>query len=209
MKEKVKKSDFYLSKLLTFIKDYNDKYGYSPNIREMADGIGIKSTSTIHYYLKKLENQGILHRDPNKNRAIKYENYCIDGTLPAYMLPMPLLGDIVAGYPLLSEENVMENYAISKNIFGTSQPIFCLKIKGESMIDAGMSNGDLAVVKVQNTAENGDIVVARTEQGTTVKKFYRESNNIRLQPQNMTFVPIIVKDVEILGKVIGVIKRFK
>lgn len=124
------------------------------------------------------------------------------------MTRLPLLGKIAGGQPILAEENLIETYAISKNFFGTEQDLFLLKVVGDSMKEGGIANGDTIIVKVQNTAEDGDIVVARVDSGTTVKKFYREKNGYRLQPQNQLYFPIYTHKVEILGKVIGVIKRF-
>lgn len=208
--QKVKSSDIKMSVLLKFLKDYYAEKGYPPNVREMGKAMGVKSTSTVVYYLKKLEQKGLIVREMAKTRAITYVKVDPDQVKKEETLvSMPLLGDIVAGYPLLSEENTSEVYYISKNLFGSTEELFCLTVKGESMIDAGMDEGDIVVVKVQNTAQTGDIVVARTEQGTTVKKFYRESNCVRLQPQNVAYMPIITKEVEIIGKVIGIIKKVR
>lgn len=206
--KKVKIGDIRSSQLLSFMKQYYAEKGFQPSVREMGKAIGVTSTNTVLFYLKRLENKGLISRDPMKKRAITINNMD-DMELRKHenMASMPLLGNIVAGYPLLSEENTSEVYYVSKNLFGTSQDLFCLTIKGESMIDAGMEEGDIVVVKVQNTAETGDIVVARTEQGTTVKKFYKEKNCIRLQPQNIAYMPIIAKEVDIIGKVIGIIKK--
>ena len=208
--QKIKSSDIKMSVLLKFLKDYYAEKGYPPNVREMGKAMGVKSTSTVIYYLKKLEQKGLIIREMAKTRAITYVKVDPDQVKKEEnLVSMPLLGDIVAGYPLLSEENTSEVYYISKNLFGSTEELFCLTVKGESMIDAGMDEGDIVVVKVQNTAQTGDIVVARTEQGTTVKKFYRESNCIRLQPQNVAYMPIITKEVEIIGKVIGIIKKVR
>lgn len=208
--QKIKSSDIKMSVLLKFLKDYYAEKGYPPNVREMGKAMGVKSTSTVVYYLKKLEQKGLIIREMAKTRAITYVKVDPDQVKKEEnLVSMPLLGDIVAGYPLLSEENTSEVYYISKNLFGSTEELFCLTVKGESMIDAGMDEGDIVVVKVQNTAQTGDIVVARTEQGTTVKKFYRESNCIRLQPQNVAYMPIITKEVEIIGKVIGIIKKVR
>lgn len=209
-KNKIKKSDINLKKLLNFIKDYFLAKGYAPNIREMGATLGFSSTSTVVYYLKKLEEKGLIKRDVNKNRAIEYLGDGCQYIKNQYnIVKLPLLGEIAGGIPLLSEENTNDVFAVSQNLFGTTQDIFCLTVKGESMIDVGIGNGDIIVAKIQNTAENGEIVVARTQYGTTIKKFYKENNCFRLQPQNMSFLPIIVDEVEILGKVIAVIKKFK
>lgn len=206
---KAKVSDVKASMMLSYMKQYYVEKGFQPSYREIMRATGIKSTSMVVYYLNKLEKKGMLKKDIGRKQALAAASVRdIEMRQEENIVPMPLLGNIVAGYPLFSEENKSDVFYVSKNLFGTSQDIFCLTIQGESMLDAGMEDGDIVVVKVQNTAENGDIVAARTEQGTTVKKFYKESNCIRLQPQNVAFMPIIAKEVEILGKVIGIIKRF-
>lgn len=210
MKEKtVKKSDINVEKISNYIKEYFLEHGYAPNIREIGQAIGFSSTNTVIYYLKKLEKKGIIRRTLNKNRAIEYigeGNQEIKNHLN--LVRLPLLGNTAGGKPLLAEENVEEIFSVSPNLFGANDNLFCLKVIGNSMIDVGIDDGDTIVVRSQNNANNGDIVVARTEQGTTVKKIYKEENFIRLQPQNISHLPIFVKEVEVIGKVIAVIKRF-
>lgn len=205
----MKKSETNLTKLLAFIKDYFLSKGYAPNVREMGQNLGVSSTSTVVYYLKKLEQRGFIKRDANKNRAIEYMGDGSQELKNQYtMVKLPHIGKIAGGTPLLAEENLTEIYSVSQNLFGTNQDIFMLTVVGDSMFDIGIDDGDTIVAKIQNTAENGDIVVAKTHNGTTVKKFFKEANCFRLQPQNTSHLPIYVNEVEILGKVIAVIKRF-
>lgn len=204
----MKKSEVNLAKLLTYLKNYQCQHGYTPSYREMQNYLGLKSVNTVDYYINKLVERDLIRKNPLRKRAIEI----VDDTKmlknSMEMTRLPLLGKIAGGQPILAEENLIETYAISKNFFGTEQDLFLLKVVGDSMKEGGIANGDTIIVKVQNTAEDGDIVVARVDSGTTVKKFYREKNGYRLQPQNQLYFPIYTHKVEILGKVIGVIKRF-
>ncbi|HIV01677.1 MAG TPA: transcriptional repressor LexA [Candidatus Caccopulliclostridium gallistercoris] len=204
----MKKSEVNLAKLLTYLKNYQCQHGYTPSYREMQSYLGLKSVNTVDYYINKLVERDLIRKNPLRKRAIEI----VDDTKmlknSMEMTRLPLLGKIAGGQPILAEENLIETYAISKNFFGTEQDLFLLKVVGDSMKEGGIANGDTIIVKVQNTAEDGDIVVARVDSGTTVKKFYREKNGYRLQPQNQLYFPIYTHKVEILGKVIGVIKRF-
>ncbi len=204
----MKKSEVNLAKLLTYLKNYQCQHGYTPSYREMQSYLDLKSVNTVDYYINKLINRGLIRKNPLKKRAIEIvdETKMLKNSME--MVRLPLLGKIAGGQPIMAEENLIETYSISKNFFGTDQDLFLLKVVGDSMKDAGISNGDTIIAKVQNTAEDGDIVVARLDSGTTVKKFYRERNGFRLQPQNPLHFPIYTLELEILGKVIGVIKRF-
>ncbi|MDD3397859.1 MAG: transcriptional repressor LexA [Clostridia bacterium] len=205
----MKKIEANLNKLLEYIKNNFLSKGYAPNVREMCNYLGVTSTSTVVYYLKKLEEKGLIKRDYNKNRAIEYLGNEAQMIRNQYsMVKLPFVGRIAGGAPLLAEENLIDLYSVSQNLFGTNQDLFMLEVVGDSMTDVGINNGDTIVAKVQNQAENGEIVVARTHLGTTVKKFYKENNCIRLQPQNSSHLPMFLDNVEILGKVIALIKRF-
>ena len=205
----MKKIDKNLDKLLEFIKSNFLIKGYAPNIREMCDHLGVSSTSTIIYYLKKLEEKKLIRRDYNKNRAIEYLGNEAQMIKNQYsMVKLPFLGRIAGGTPLMAEENLIDIYSVSQNLFGTNQELFMLEVVGDSMIDIGINDGDTIIAKVQSYAENGEIIVARTHLGTTVKKFYKENNCVRLQPQNSSHLPMFLDNVEILGKVIALIKRF-
>lgn len=205
----MKKCEVNIAKLLTFLQQYIGKNGYPPTYREIQAHLNIRSINTIKYYIDKLEERELIRRDPNKKRTLELtDSNAGRWKKNADLVKLPLLGHIAGGLPILAEENMEANYCISKEFFGTEQDLFMLKVVGESMRDAGIADKDTIVAKVQNTAEDGDIVVARTESGTTVKKFYREKNGYRLQPQNSSHFPIFVPSVEILGKVIAVIKLF-
>ena len=205
----MRKSDKKVEEMGKFIKDYFLENGYAPNVREIGKAMGFSSTSTVSYYLKKLEARNIIRRNGNKNRAIEYlgrDNQWIKSNFTT--IKLPLLGNTAGGAPLLAEENIEDIYTFSQNLFGSGENMFCLKVIGNSMKDVGIDDKDTIVVKAQNTANNGEIVVVRTEHGTTVKKIFREEHYIRLQPQNVSHMPMFVKEVEIIGKVIAVIKKF-
>ena len=191
--------------ILKFIKRYIDYKGYPPAIREIGDSLNINSTSTVHNNILKLEMKGYLRRDPLKNRALEiidsvYEEQ--ENEIKKETIDVPIVGKVQAGMPILAIENVEDTFPLP--IEYTSQGVvFILKVQGESMIEDAILNGDKIIVRKQNTANNGDIVVALMDESATVKRFYRHSDHIELRPSNSTMYPIIVKDVEILGKVIG------
>ncbi|MGB9839579.1 transcriptional repressor LexA [Thermovenabulum sp.] len=190
--------------ILEYIYDFVRTKGYPPSVREICAATNLRSTATVHGYLVQLEKKGYLSRDPQKPRAIDV----IDKkALNNQVVDVPLIGKVTAGQPILAEENIEEIYSLSKELLHDSN-VFMLKVQGDSMIEAGIMNGDYVFVKVTNTAENGDIVVALIEDKATVKRFYKEDNFIRLQPENPYMQPIIVKDVKILGKVIGLFRKY-
>jgi len=199
--------EFTLAKLYDEISDFLDKNGYPPTVRELCKIMGVKSSSTIFYYLDKLQQQGKIRKSNNKNRTIEL----INPPQKAFNSKdksnkIPLLGDVAAGDPIMAFENYDEVYEISDNLFSSSD-LFMLTIKGESMINAGILNGDKVVVKKQSTANNRDIVVAMINGSATVKRYYKESDRIRLQPENDNYEPIYSTEVIILGKVIGLIRQ--
>lgn len=186
-------------KVLTFIKSYIQKNSYPPSIRDIRTGTGYKSTSTVSSYLDKLERKGYIVRKDSKTRAIEVTEknfYKNDVNL------VPLIGTVSAGIPILAEENIEEFYPLPINI-PYSENIFMLRIKGDSMTDKSILNNDLVIVKKQNVCSNGEVVIALIEDEATCKTFYKENGHIRLQPANDKYEPIIVDDVSILGKVIG------
>lgn len=201
--------EFTLAKLYKEISNFLDKNGYPPTVRELCKIMGVKSPSTIFYYLEKLQQQGKIRKSNNKNRAIELIDYA-EEDISSYKNEksnkIPLLGDVAAGDPIMAFESYDEVYEISDNLFGQSD-LFMLTIKGESMIKAGILNGDKVVVKKQPTANNGDIVVAMLGGSATVKRYYKETSQIRLQPENDSYEPIYSTDVVILGKVIGLIRQ--
>lgn len=192
------------SEILTFIrKEIQDK-GYPPSVREICNAVGLKSTSTVHGHLERLEKKGFIRRDPTKPRAIEILD---DYQKRKEMVNIPVIGKVTAGQPILAVENVEDVFPIPFDFVQTNYQTFILKVQGESMIEAGIFDGDYLIVEQRSTAENGDIVVALIDDGATVKTFYKEDGYIRLQPQNSTMNPILVKDVKILGKVIGLFRR--
>lgn len=201
----MKNSEANMQKLMEYIKAYKTANGYNPSIRDMANHLSIKSTNTVHYYLRKLEDQGLLKRVPLKNRAIMVEPNKKFSS--AEITAVPLLGNVAAGKPILAEENYLDTYFFPSGMFRGNQN-FMLKVRGDSMIDAGILDGDFVMIQKQSTAENGEIVCAMLDNSATIKTFYKEKGQIRLQPQNNFYEPILTKDAVILGKVVGVIRMY-
>ena len=194
-----------------FIVDYIDENNYPPSVREIGEAAGLSSTSTVHGYLQRLEKRGLIHRDESKSRAISIVDSAETNRagdlkqLDADMISIPVVGDVTAGVPILAHENIEEYLTLPRSI-ATHEDSFVLNVKGESMINAGILNGDKIIVRKQNWAQNGDIVVALIEDEATVKTFYIDDDHIRLQPENDAYEPILVREVNILGKVIGVFR---
>jgi repressor LexA len=190
----------------TFLVGYVDRHGYPPTVREIGEAVGLASPSTVHAHLANLERAGLLRRDPTKPRALELTGR---EQRPVATLPkLPLLGQIAAGGPLLAEQNVEDELAVPENLRGD----FLLRVKGESMIEAGILDGDIVVVRRAQDARNGDIVVAlagddETAHEATVKTFYKEKGRIRLQPENSALEPIYADYVQVLGKVVGVFRE--
>lgn len=194
--------------ILHFIKNQIQKKGYPPSVREICKGVNLKSTSTVHRHLEKLENKGYIRKDPTKPRAIEILDKDSNNLFaPKKTIDIPIIGKVTAGEPILAIEHIEETFPVPIEM-AERGPLFMLEIQGESMIEAGILNGDYVVVKQQNNAKNGDIVVALLEDEATVKRFFKEEHHIRLQPENEAMSPIIVNDVKILGKVIGLYRRF-
>ena len=196
------------SEILEYIKQEIVSRGFPPAVREICEAVGLKSTSSVHSHLETLEKNGYIRRDPTKPRAIEIldENF---GMLRRDMVNVPMVGRVAAGQPILAEENI-EGYFPVPAEFMPKEPTFMLQVKGESMINAGLLNGDHILVKEQKTAENGEKVVALIDDSATVKTYYKENGHYRLQPENDYMEPIIVEgNLEILGKVIGVFRFMK
>ncbi len=190
--------------ILEYIKEQILSRGYPPAVREICEAVNLKSTSSVHSHLETLEKNGYIRRDPTKPRAIEI----IDDTFNLTrreMVQVPIIGYVAAGEPLLAQENIQDYFPIPVD-FMPNKDTFMLEVKGESMINAGILNGDYVLVEKDCTAQNGDMVVALVEDGATVKTFYKEEGVYRLQPENDFMAPIIVEQVEILGKVIGVFR---
>jgi repressor LexA len=190
----------------SFLVDYVDRHGYPPTVREIGEAVGLASPSTVHAHLANLERAGLLRRDPTKPRALELTGRESESVVT--MPKLPLLGQIAAGGPLLAEQNVEDEVAVPETLRGD----FLLRVKGDSMIEAGILDGDIVVVRRAQDARNGEIVVAlagddETADEATVKTFYKESGRIRLQPENSTLEPIYAKHVQILGKVVGVFRE--
>ena len=201
--------------ILKFIEEQVIENGYPPSVREIGKAIGLSSTATVHAYLAKLEKQGFIKKEDKKGRTLKV----IKGTdgqplkresknfyAQREMVDVPVIGKITAGQPILAVENVTDTFPIPIDFVGNSES-FMLTVRGESMIEAGILDGDYILVKKQNNASNGEIIVALIEDEATVKTFYKETDHIRLQPENSTMDPIIVPDCKILGVVGGVFRK--
>ncbi|MDM5316414.1 transcriptional repressor LexA [Fictibacillus sp. b24] len=189
--------------ILAFIKEEVSQKGYPPSVREIGEAVGLASSSTVHGHLARLEKKGLIRRDPTKPRAI--EVLGLEDNIPSVRsVSIPVIGKVTAGLPISAIENVEEYFPLPEHVVG-DENVFMLSVVGDSMIEAGIFNKDLVVVKQQPTANNGDIIVAMTDEDeATVKRFFKESNHIRLQPENSSMEPIILQSCTILGKVIGV-----
>ena len=193
--------------ILEYIKSQILTRGFPPAVREICDAVHLKSTSSVHSHLETLEKNGYIHRDPTKPRAIEILDDTFNLTRRE-MVHVPVIGRVAAGEPILAQQNIEEYFPLPASMLPNKQT-YILEVKGESMINAGILSGDYVLVQEERTASNGDMVVALIEDGATVKTFYREEGVIRLQPENDFMDPIILKDVTILGKVIGVMRFFK
>lgn len=190
-----------------FLVDYLDRHGYPPTVREIGEAVGLASPSTVHAHLANLERAGLLRRDPTKPRALELIGREREPAPSVELSKLPLMGQIAAGGPLLADQNIEDYLAVPETLSGD----FLLRVRGESMIDAGILDGDIVVVKRQQNARNGEIVVAlagddESADEATVKTFYRERGRVRLQPENDTLEPIFASHVQILGKVTGVFR---
>lgn len=192
--------------ILEYIKSQILERGFPPAVRDICEAVHLKSTSSVHAHLETLEKNGYIRRDPTKPRAIEILDDSFNFTRRE-MVNVPMVGRVAAGAPILAEQNI-ENYFPIPMEFMPNNQTFMLHVKGESMINAGILDGDMVLVEQCNVARNGEMVVALIEDGATVKTFYKEDGHIRLQPENDYMDPIIVKDVQILGKVIGVFRFF-
>ncbi len=193
-------------KVYQYIKSYTEEHGYPPSVREICAAVGLKSTSTVHGHISRLKKKGLLKRDPAKPRAIEILDE--DNEARQKAMTVPVIGKVTAGQPILAYENV-EEYIPLPASFVRDEHSFVLRVCGESMINAGIFDGDFVVVRQQNYADDGDIIVALIEEEATVKRFFAEGRKIRLQPENPTMLPIIVDDARVLGKVTGLFRRVK
>ena len=191
--------------ILNFVREHVYSRGYPPAVREIGQAVGLSSSASVHSHLQKLEKLGFLQRDPSKPRAI--ELTLESSWRQKTMVPVPLVGKVTAGQPILAMENIEETYPLPLDLIGCQDYVFMLSVKGDSMINAGILDHDYIVVRKQNYANNGDIVVALIgDDETTVKRYFRELKQIRLQPENDAYLPITGTDIKVMGKVIAVFR---
>jgi repressor LexA len=196
--------------IFDFIRKYSAKYGYPPTVRDIGKAVGLASSSTVHAHLANLEKIGLLRRDPSKPRAIELLDRAVGNAVDSVRSivrseGLPLVGSVAAGQPVLAEENI-EEYISVPEVAGGGDGEYLLRIRGDSMKNAGILEGDIVVVRPQETAREGEIVVALLGEEATVKRFFRESDHIRLQPENETMEPIRSKEVKVLGRVVGLLR---
>lgn len=191
--------------ILDYIRKETQSRGYPPSVREIGQAIGLSSSSTVHGHLQRLEEKGYIRRDPTKPRAIEITGET--GGRQKRIIQVPLVGRVTAGQPILAVENVEDSFPLPYDMVRTEDS-FLLRIEGESMINAGIYDGDFVIVRRQEVAHNGEIVVALIGDEATVKRFFKESDRIRLQPENDSMEPILVRDARILGKVVGLLRRY-
>jgi len=193
--------------IFAFIKRYSAEHGYPPTVRDIGSAVGLASSSTVHAHLANLEKAGVLRRDPTKPRALELLDRAAKAVRSAAgAAGLPLVGQVAAGQPILAEENI-EEYVEVPELAGGDRGEYLLRIRGDSMKDAGILHGDFVVVHGQEAANDGEIVVALVGDEATVKRFFREADRVRLQPENAELEPIYVRDVRILGRVVGVLRR--
>lgn len=193
------------SEIYNYLKTYTESKGYPPSVREICEAVSLKSTSTVHGHLKRLEKKGLIKRDPAKPRALEI----VELNAPKReMLNIPIVGKVTAGMPILATENVEDTFSIPLDYIKHDRELFMLKVTGQSMINAGINDGDLAIIEKSESASNGDIIVALIDNEATLKRFFKEENHIRLQPENDTMSPIIVNDCGILGKLVGLFRQY-
>jgi repressor LexA len=191
--------------IFDFIKRYSAKYGYPPTVRDIGKAVGLASSSTVHAHLANLEKIGMLRRDPTKPRAIELLDRAA-ASVRGFVKPgLPLVGNVAAGQPILAEENI-EDFIQTPSYAGGDDGEYLLRVRGESMKNVGIMEGDLVVIRPQETAHDGEIIVALVGEEATVKRFYQESDHVRLQPENETMEPIRSTDVRVLGKVVGLMR---
>jgi repressor LexA len=191
--------------IFDFIKRYSAKYGYPPTVRDIGKAVGLASSSTVHAHLANLEKIGLLRRDPTKPRAIELLDRAAAGVRSLVRPGLPLVGQVAAGQPVLAEENI-EDYVPTPDLAGGEEGDYLLRVRGDSMMNIGILDGDLVVVKRQEAADDGDIVVALVGEDATVKRYFKESDHVRLQPENDSMEPIRSREVRVLGKVVGLMR---
>lgn len=190
--------------IYNFIKSYVEAKGYPPSVREICAAVGLKSTSTVHMHLENLESKGLIKRDSTKPRTIEI----MENSPKKEMINVPIIGTIAAGTPILAVENIEDTFPIPIDYIKNKKQLFMLRIHGDSMIDAGILDGDFAIMEKSNSAKNGEIVGALIENEATLKRFFKEDGYVRLQPENRTMKPIIVQNCTIIGKLAGIYRAY-
>ncbi|KYH29862.1 MULTISPECIES: transcriptional repressor LexA [Clostridium] len=193
------------TEIYEFIKKQILEKGYPPSVREICKGVGLSSTSTVHGHLERLEKKGLIRRDSTKPRAIEILK---EPMIKKEIVNIPIIGKVPAGTPILAVENIEDTFPMSLNFMPSNRELFMLSVTGESMIEAGILDGDLAIIEKTDYAQNGDIVVALIDNEATLKRFFKEKNFIRLQPENKSMAPIIVENCKIIGKLVGLFRRY-
>lgn len=194
--------------IFDFIKRYSAKYGYPPTVRDIGKAVGLASSSTVHAHLANLERIGLLRRDPTKPRAIELLDRATAGVRSMVRPGLPLVGHVAAGQPVLAEEHI-EEYVQTPSFAGGDDGEYILRVRGDSMMKVGILDGDLVVVRQQDTAADGDVVVALVGDEATVKRFFQEADHVRLQPENDAMEPIRTREARVLGKVVGLMRTIR
>ncbi|MDU7111820.1 MAG: transcriptional repressor LexA, partial [Clostridium perfringens] len=190
----IKENSDKQTQIYNFLIEFTKSKGYPPSVREICEAVSLKSTSTVHGHLKRLEKKGLIYRDPTKPRALEIVELSNE---EKELIDIPIVGKVTAGMPILATENIEDMFQIPINYVKHNNDLFILKVTGDSMIEAGILDGDLAIIEQKNVATNGDIVVALIENEATIKRFFKENGFIRLQPENKNYEPIIVEDCSI------------
>ncbi|MBZ9691666.1 transcriptional repressor LexA [Clostridium cagae] len=193
------------TEIYEFLKLYIENKGYPPSVREICEAVSLRSTSTVHGHLKRLEKKGLIRRDPTKPRALEIVRNNRD---KKEMINIPIVGKITAGMPILATENIEDSFPIPLDYIKHDNELFMLRVSGESMVNAGIRDNDLAIIESCQTALNGDIVVALIDEEATIKRFFKEKDHIRLQPENDSMNPIIVDNCSVLGKLVGIFRSY-
>ena len=201
----IKENSDKQTQIYNFLIEFTKSKGYPPSVREICQAVSLESTSTVHGHLKRLEKKGLIYRDPTKPRALEIVELSNE---EKELIDIPIVGKVTAGMPILATENIEDMFQIPINYVKHNNDLFILKVTGDSMIEAGILDGDLAIIEQKNVATNGDIVVALIENEATIKRFFKENGFIRLQPENKNYEPIIVEDCSILGKLVGIYRAY-
>ncbi|MDK0614686.1 transcriptional repressor LexA [Clostridium perfringens] len=201
----IKENSDKQTQIYNFLIEFTKSKGYPPSVREICQAVSLKSTSTVHGHLKRLEKKGLIYRDPTKPRALEIVELSNE---EKELINIPIVGKVTAGMPILATENIEDMFQMPINYVKHNNDLFILKVTGDSMIESGILDGDLAIIEQKNVATNGDIVVALIENEATIKRFFKENGFIRLQPENKNYEPIIVEDCSILGKLVGIYRAY-